>query len=52
MAKGKPLKGEPWTWQRGEIDPQRQAAEVVEVVRNDADDAVARRELRCNDAAG
>jgi len=30
-----PLKGKPWTWQRGEINPQRLVAEqTLEVVRN------------------
>jgi len=49
--RNKPLKGEPWTWQRGEINPQRSAAEVVEVVRNGVDGAAVEWEFHRNDEA-
>jgi hypothetical protein len=33
-----PLKGKPWTWQRGETNPQRlEAEQTLEVVRNGAE---------------
>jgi hypothetical protein len=35
VERDKPLKGKPWTWQRGETNPQRLVAEqTVEDVRN------------------
>jgi hypothetical protein len=35
VERDKPLEGKPWTWQRGETNPQRLVAEqAVEDVRN------------------
>jgi hypothetical protein len=44
---GKPLKSEPWTWLRGETNPQSQVGEeAVEDVRNVEDGTVRARDAR------
>jgi len=49
VERDKPLKGKPWTWQRGETNPQRLVAEqAVEGVRNAEDGTKFGRGSRAN----